>query len=77
MQKWEYYFVNTSSASGQQKPKSVNGRILENWETGPNLYDYSAELGEAGWELINFNWLTYSGIMTFELVFKRPKLDSV
>ncbi|HUS16875.1 MAG TPA: hypothetical protein VM536_17905 [Chloroflexia bacterium] len=75
MQKWEYCFVNTYSANGQQKPKSVNGRILENWESGPSFYDYCGGLGDEGWELVNFNWLSYSGIMTFELVFKRPKPD--
>lgn len=75
MQKWEYRFVNTHASSGGQKPKSINGRILDGWEDGPNVYDYCAQLGDEGWELLSFNWLSYSGLVTFELIFKRPKAD--
>ena len=44
--RWEYMFITEED----YKPKSVNGRDLPNWKSGPHISDYLNTLGGQGWE---------------------------
>ncbi len=69
MQKWEYRFIEVSSANGTFYASAVNGHEIKNWEHMITLMEYSNQLGEQGWELIG------EGARTGCLIFKRPKVD--
>ena len=69
MQKWEYLFVSVDMVRGKRRPRGVNGLKLHNWKQGPTIANYANQLGEEGWELIG------SSVASFELVFKRLKLE--
>jgi hypothetical protein len=56
MQKWEYLFLTAEKAEGVWLPRFVNGEELEGWLEGPSLYEYSDQLGDEGWELVNITW---------------------
>ena len=78
MQKWEYKFIDCFYHDEEWYPAYENGQDVKNWKHGPNIADYSNQLGEQGWELVN---LATSAAGThaehsewFRLVFKRPKV---
>lgn len=70
MQKWEYMFVWIDLS----RPREANGKELPNWEKGPNVYAFSNQLGEEGWELVS-NVFTEDSLRfnRCRLIFKRPK----
>lgn len=77
MQKWEYLRVHGTFMNNMWIAHSVNGQEIgekNNWLTTissgslkkhPNLDDFINELGEQGWEMVNYS----SGFY----LFKRPK----
>ncbi len=91
MQKWEYSFVfATVTNDGEFRPRFANDEELDEWQTGPSLYEYANQLGESGWELLASNPVVFtqskwqslreiqsisSELRAIEMVFKRPKRD--
>ncbi|MCT7959147.1 hypothetical protein NG791_00370 [Laspinema sp. D1] len=73
MPKWEYLFVRFDYFAGDLCVHSANGQELRNEQKKQPLYDYSNQMGEQGWEMLNFNFTpAYGyGFMTF----KRQKQD--
>jgi len=71
MQKWEYLFLTAEKATGKWFPRFANGTELENWNTGPSLYDYSNQIGSEGWELVSVNWQAKEDMTHHRFVFKR------
>lgn len=74
MQKWEYLFVDYErnlTATILEKPYKLNGQKLTDEIRIPNLYDFSNQLGEQGWELIIDS---NPGERYGRLIFKRPKV---
>lgn len=61
MQKWEYLLVVAMDG----RPRYIHGQELRDWQRGPNILDYLNQLGDQGWELVNFDSGAY--------MFKRPK----
>src|SRR5207248_2445535 len=46
MQKWEYSFVfATVTNDGEFRPRFANDEELDDWQTGPTLYEYANQLG--------------------------------
>ena len=72
MQKWEYLFLTAEKAEGVWFPRFVNGEELEGWLEGPSLYEFSDQLGDKGWELVNITWQAKEQLKHHRLVFKRP-----
>lgn len=69
MVKWEYLVILASNTGGSENrlaPQVENGRLIKDWQKGPNIYEYINELGEAGWELVTTETPT-------RYVFKRQK----
>jgi hypothetical protein len=89
MQKCEYYFVfATVTSDGEFRPRFANDKELDDWHSGPTLYEYANQLGESGWELLASNPVVFiqstgqplrenqsiaSELRAIEMVFKRPK----
>src|SRR5947207_15320808 len=90
MQKWEYSFVfATVTNDGEFRPRFANDQELDNWQTGPTLYEYANQLGSSGWELLASNPVVFiqskwqstlethavaSELRAITMVFKRPKI---
>lgn len=74
MQKWEYVFVECQGHGGQWRPKLVNGQELADWKKGPAIHEYSNQLGQQGWELVNLATGQTAGGATYHyrLTYKRP-----
>ncbi|MBN1563563.1 MAG: hypothetical protein JXA10_06985 [Anaerolineae bacterium] len=69
MTKWEYLVVLASNTGGSENrlaPQIENGRLIKNWQKGPDIYEYMNELGAQGWELVATE-------TTLRYVFKRQK----
>jgi hypothetical protein len=90
MQTWEYLFVFAAitSGGGEFRPRFANDQKLDDWQAGPNMYDYANQLGERGWELFSCHPIVFiqsngqpfretqsisSDLRAIEMVFKRPK----
>ncbi len=79
MPKWEYMFLVAARLNETWKVALVNGRELPNWKTGLSLYDYMAQKGEEGWEIVSASFapiFTQTGFVESEdyrLVLKRQK----
>jgi len=89
MQQWEYYFVfATVTNDGEFRPRFANDQELDDWQTGPTLYEYANQLGSSGWELLASNPVVFtqskwqptlethavaSVLRAITMVFKRPK----
>ena len=89
MQKWEYYFVfATVTNDGEFRPRFANDEELDDWQTGPTLYEYANHLGRSGWELLASHPVVFtqskwqplpetqsiaSELRAITMVFKRPK----
>ena len=76
MQKWEYLFVNCAYEDNEWHPHSTNGVILaerKKW-AAMTVYDFSNEVGQQGWELVNLmtGHNQFGSTETYRLVFKRP-----
>ena len=92
MQQWEYHFVfATVTNDGEFRPRFANDLELDNWQTGPTLYEYSNQLGSSGWELLASNPVVFvqskwqptlethsvaSELRAITMVFKRPKIGN-
>lgn len=76
MQKWEYlvisYAINSapdhpSLEQGEAYISQINAKTIKwgsaEWKSAPSFYEYLAQLGEEGWELVS----------TSPWTFKRPK----
>ena len=53
--KWEYLVVlvsNTGGSNNRLAPQAQNGRLIDDWRNGPDIYEYMNTLGEKGWELV-------------------------
>ena len=72
--KWEYLFVVCEHLRGDWRPQFVNGQELNNWQHGPTIYEYSNQLGQQGWELVNLvtGHNDEGSTLYYRLVFKRP-----
>ncbi len=92
MRTWEYLFVFAAitSGGGEFRPREASDQELDDWQAGPNMYDYANQLGERGWELFSChpivftqsNWQPFletqpiaSDLRAIEMVFKRPKKE--
>ena len=68
MQKWEYLFVTPYGSGGPKElfyPRWINGVEQKNWDKGVTIYQYTAQLGNDGWDL--------GGVWGGNLIFKREK----
>ena len=54
------------------QPRFVDGKELEKWDTGPNLYEFANQIGAKGWELVTVNWQAKEDMTHHRFVFKRP-----
>jgi hypothetical protein len=73
MKKWEYLFLTAEKIDKVWQPRFVDGKELENRDTGTNLYDYTNQLGTKGWELVTVNWQAREDLTHYRFVFKRKK----
>ncbi len=71
MKKWEYLFLTAEKTEGKWLPKFVDGKELEGWNSGPNLYEFSNQIGSEGWELVSVNWQAKENMTHHRFVFKR------
>jgi hypothetical protein len=70
MTKWEYLFVEVQEERRVPRAATMNGEPLPDWKRGPSIYDFTAQLGEEGWELVGTHD-TDKGVIV-GLTFKRP-----
>lgn len=73
MQKWEYLVVQLSGFAGDLRARSVNGEELREPEKNLPLHEYANQLGDNGWEMVNFNFTPAYGAGF--LTFKRLKRE--
>jgi hypothetical protein len=69
MAKWEYLIVSVSDTGGSENrltPQVENGKLIKNWQRGPDIYEYMNDLGAMGWELVTTD-------TALRYVFKRRK----
>jgi len=72
MKNWEYLFLTAEKTKGKWQPRFVNGKEIQDWDNGPNLYEYTNLLGGKGWELVTVNWQAKEDMTHHRFVFKRP-----
>lgn len=72
MPKWEYLYIVCFLYQDDWFPRRVNGREVPDWREGPTLAEFSNQLGQDGWELVNASPQGYSGAMEYYVAFKRP-----
>jgi len=74
-QKWEYLFVSCAYYRNEWHPKALNGKEIKDWVQTPTFSEYSNQLGNQGWELVESSGflLDPGGIHHAQLSFKRPK----
>ena len=72
MNKWEYLFLTAEKINKKWQPRFVDGKELENWDKGLNLYEYCNKIGSDGWELVTVNWQAKEDMTHHRFVFKRP-----
>lgn len=68
--KWEYVFVEVQEEKRVPRAATLNGEPLPDWKRGPSIYEFTAQLGEEGWELVGTHD-TDKGLIV-GLTFKRP-----
>ncbi len=73
MKKWEYLFLTAEKNNKVWQPRFLNGKEIEDWDTGPNLYDYTNCMGNKGWELVTVNWQAKEDMTHHRFVSKREK----
>ena len=71
MKNWEYLFLTAEKFDKVWRPRFVNGQELTEWDTGPNLYDYTNKLGKQGWDLVTVNCQAKEDMTHHRFVFKR------
>ncbi len=71
MKKWEYLFLTAEKINKVWQPRFIDGKELENWDNGSNLYDFTNQLGVKGWELVTVNWQAKEDMTHHRFVFKR------
>jgi hypothetical protein len=70
MQKWEYLFVEAEGA-WNPKVRYINHKEVADWRNGPPFHEYINQLGEEGWEAVNYDH--YGQV----LLFKRQKTGDI
>ena len=75
MQKWEYAFVTCEYHNNGWRPQYVNCQEIRDWKRGPDISDFSNQLGADGWELVNLmtGHNEFGNTSAYRLVFKRSK----
>ena len=68
----QYLFLTAEKINKKWQPRFVNGKELENWDTGLNLYDFANKIGSEAWELVTVNWQAKEDMTHHRFVFKRP-----
>ena len=73
--KWEYLFVVAHWVNQEWHPRYLNGNEISNWKSSKQLYGFSNDLGNDGWELTGTAYTDEgTGMGTVaRLIFKRPK----
>jgi hypothetical protein len=71
VKKWEYLFLTAEKLEKVWRPRFVNGKELEGWDTGSNLYEFANKLGNKRWELVSVNWQAKEDMTHHRFVFKK------
>ena len=65
-------FLTAEKINKKWQPRFVDGKEIENWDNGSNLYEYCNQIGSEGWELVTVNWQAKEDMTHHRFVFKRP-----